>query len=90
MPAGRPKGALNKKTKETVKRIINSGLTPLDYMMSVVQDESFDPEFRMEAAKAAAPYVHSKRVAVEGRPAEFSEPMTETIGSSLPDFVRAN
>lgn len=33
---------------------------PLDYMLSLLRDESLDTAQRFEAAKAAAPYVHAR------------------------------
>ena len=47
----------------TAKReaeIAASGLTPLDYMLSVLRDDNADPKDRRWAAAAAAPYVHSR------------------------------
>lgn len=58
--AGRPAGAPNKRTAEQVEAIEASGLTPLQYLTSVYQDEKADEAKRIDAAKAAAPYVHAK------------------------------
>ncbi len=58
--AGRKAGQRNKKTAELVAAIAASGLTPLEYMLSVMRDESLDPKERMVAAQGAAPYTHSK------------------------------
>jgi hypothetical protein len=58
--AGRPKGAQNKATAEREAKIAASGLTPLDYMLALLRDESRDEAQRFEAAKAAAPYVHPR------------------------------
>lgn len=38
---------------------------PLDYMLSMLRDETLEPTARFEAAKAAAPYVHAKLANVE-------------------------
>jgi hypothetical protein len=38
---------------------------PLDYMLSLLRDEGLDRDTRMDAAKAAAPYVHAKLASVE-------------------------
>lgn len=38
---------------------------PLDYMLSVLRDESQPMESRMDAAKNAAPYVHSRLSSTE-------------------------
>ncbi|MDB5607800.1 MAG: hypothetical protein JWP25_4700 [Bradyrhizobium sp.] len=42
-----------------------SGITPLEYMLGVLRDSSKDSEARMDAAKAAAPYVHARLAAIE-------------------------
>ena len=73
--AGRKKGSPNKKTAETIAKVELTGITPLDYMLnamrrpyprgaSVAQKIAID-ELRFEAAKAAAPYVHSKLATVQ-------------------------
>ncbi|WNJ88476.1 hypothetical protein [Bosea sp. 685] len=43
----------------------DGGLTPLDYMLTMLRDESLEPKARFEIAKAAAPYVHAKLATVE-------------------------
>lgn len=63
--AGRKPGVPNKRTAEKTAEIEASGLTPLDYLLSVMRDELLDREARVDAAKAAAPYVHAKLAAVE-------------------------
>ena len=63
--ARRPPGAKNRKTVETQAAIEASGMTPLDYMISVMRDERNDLRTRLEAAHHAAPYVHSKLTASE-------------------------
>lgn len=42
-----------------------SGLMPLEFMLSVLRDEAQPMESRMDAAKAAAPYVHAKLSSTE-------------------------
>ncbi len=63
--AGRKAGLPNKKTAQRTAEIEASGLTPLDYMLAILRDETLSTEDRFEAAKAAAPYVHPKLAAVE-------------------------
>lgn len=63
--AGRKPGVPNKRTAEKAAEVEASGLTPLDYMLSILRDESVAAGDRFEAAKAAAPYVHAKLAAVE-------------------------
>jgi hypothetical protein len=43
-----------------LEAIAASGLTPLDYMLSVMRDEKVEAHRRDEMAKAAAPYVHPR------------------------------
>jgi len=62
--AGRRKGSRNRRTRETVAAV-KQGLTPLEYLMSVYQDPAVEIEHRIEAAKAAAPYVHPRLSTVQ-------------------------
>lgn len=57
---GRKKGVPNKASIARQKAVESSGLTPLEYMLSVMRDESAEPMRRDDAAKAAAPYIHPK------------------------------
>lgn len=61
--AGRPKGAKNKTTllREAAAKF---GIVPLDYLLSIMVDESQPYELRLYAAKAALPYCHPKLAAV--------------------------
>jgi hypothetical protein len=65
--AGRPSGLRNKKTMEQVAAVQESGITPLDYMLSVMRAPSGTVEdaVRLDAAKAAAPYVHPRLSTVD-------------------------
>lgn len=72
---GRQKGSRNKRTEAQAAAIENSGLTPLDYMLTVLRDPKQDIDLRMEAARSAAPYVHPKLANIEltgkdGKPLE--------------------
>lgn len=73
--AGRKPGAATTKTREIANKASEAGITPLEYILSVMRSEP--PEglegpqllsahmLRFEAAKAAAPYIHPKLSAVE-------------------------
>jgi hypothetical protein len=61
--SGRPPGAVNKVTAETRQAAVESGQTPLEYMLSVMRDPSEFPERRDRMAIAAAPYLHAKVLA---------------------------
>ncbi len=63
--AGRKKGVPNKRTQEVQAAVEASGLSPLDYMLGVMRNTAAEPRERLNAAVAAAPYVHAKLSAVE-------------------------
>ena len=58
--AGRKPGTINRFSKDLLEKASQSGLLPVDYMLGVMRDESLDSRLRIDAAKAAAPYVHQK------------------------------
>lgn len=65
--AGRPKGARNRPKSimpafEPVPAVISAGVTPLEYMLSVMRDGDADPTRRDRMAIAAAPFCHSRIV----------------------------
>lgn len=62
---GRQKGSRNKRTEAQAVAIETSGLTPLDYMLTVLRDPKAEDDLRMEAARSAAPYVHPKLANIE-------------------------
>lgn len=63
--AGRKPGQSTKMNEEARKRALEGGTSPLDYMLAQMRDEGNSRELRMDAAKAAAPYVHARLAAVE-------------------------
>lgn len=63
--AGRPAGAANVKTREIANAAAAADVTPLSYLLSVMLDEENTPAVRMDAAKAAAPFVHPRLSSVE-------------------------
>lgn len=63
--AGRPAGAVTKRTREMAEKATEQGLTPLDFMLSMLRDDTKDIKDRMWAAEKAAPYVHAKLASVE-------------------------
>lgn len=63
---GRPKGAYNKASKAQIDRMTADGqLTPLEYLASIYQNGAEDVRLRIDAAKAAAPYVHARLAQTE-------------------------
>ena len=55
---GRQKGAVDKIKREAI--LAAQGITPLDYMLGIIRNEQEDKTVRLDAAKAAAPYVHAR------------------------------
>jgi hypothetical protein len=58
--AGRKPGAATRMNEEARAAALESGISPLDYMLGLLRDEGEDKLVRFEAAKAAAPYVHAR------------------------------
>lgn len=63
--SGRKAGSKTKKTAEIAVRAAEQGLTPLEFMLNILRDETQPSHDRFEAAKAAAPFVHPRLAAVE-------------------------
>lgn len=63
---GSRKGRPNKATAAKAAAIADSGLTPLDYLLDVMRNGE-DALQRMDAAKAAAPYVHPRLASLEAK-----------------------
>jgi len=63
--AGRPKGAISKKTQALQEAVASSGMTPLQYMLKVMRNPKATADRRDRMAAAAAPYVHSKLASIE-------------------------
>jgi hypothetical protein len=64
--AGRKPGTANVLSRAVANGYAaDGGLTPLDYMMEVLRDKQLPGDVRLDAAKAAAPYVHPRLNAIE-------------------------
>lgn len=63
--AGRKPGASTKINEEARKAAAEGGLMPLDYLLAIMRDDMQSQPDRVDAAKAAAPYVHAKLSTVE-------------------------
>jgi hypothetical protein len=61
--AGRKPGSRLKRTREIADAIALQGITPLDYLMTIVRSSPGTPE-ALDAAKAAAPYMHPRLTSV--------------------------
>jgi hypothetical protein len=58
--AGRKAGVPGKSKAKLIEAVTATGITPLQFLLSEMRDESLPRDDRMTAAIAAAPYVHSK------------------------------
>ena len=63
--SGPKKGAISRITAELVERLIASNQTPVELMVQLMQDTTRDVAFRLDAAKAVAPYMHAKLSSIE-------------------------
>lgn len=62
--AGRKPGGINRFSRDLLEKAVQSGKLPVDYMLEVMRDKSLDSRLRIDAAKAAAPYIHQKLSAI--------------------------
>lgn len=63
--SGRKQGQTIKRTREIAEAAISGGITPLEYLLLVLRDETEERAVRLDAAKASAPYIHPKLSSVE-------------------------
>lgn len=77
--AGRKKGTPNKATQAQRKAVQEAGITPLDYLLSVMRDETADQALRIDCAHKAAPYVHPKLSSVDHKSTDGSIQMPSVI-----------
>jgi hypothetical protein len=63
--ASRKRGSVARIDAEAREKALNSGETPLDFLLSAMRDENRDFRVRLDAAKAAAPYCHARLSSTE-------------------------
>jgi hypothetical protein len=63
-PLGKAIGTKRKVTAKMERKIALSGLTPLEFMLRTLRDETAEAEDRKWAAQNAAPYVHPRLSAI--------------------------
>jgi hypothetical protein len=61
----RPMGARNRISEEAREKALAGGMTPLQFLLATMRDESRPIERRLAAATAAAPYSHARLTAVQ-------------------------
>lgn len=70
--AGRKVGAATEKTREIADKAATEGMLPLEYLLKIMRDEGADEARRVDAAKAAAPYVHAKLSTIDHKTTDGS------------------
>ena len=80
--AGRKKGGANRINDEARKKALEDGLSPLEYLLGVMRDIRQDDARRLDAAKAAAPYVHA-RLANVAHTGEIDSKITVNINKRV-------
>lgn len=63
--AGRKPGAATKLDEMARQRAAATGELPLDFLLKAMRDECNEFAVRLDAAKAAAPYIHARLSSVE-------------------------
>jgi hypothetical protein len=63
--SGRKKSGANRLDTKARQQAMESGITPLEYMLGVMRAPGSTDDQRMEAAKGAAPYVHARLAHIE-------------------------
>lgn len=63
--SGRKRTGANKLDTIARKAAMETGITPLEFMLAILRNEANSDAVRMEAAKAAAPYVHARLAHIE-------------------------
>jgi len=63
--AGRRPGSVSKLDAEARMKAMAGGMMPLHYLLGIMRDENQDARWRLDAAKAAAPYCHARLSATE-------------------------
>jgi hypothetical protein len=85
---GRQKGVRNKATAKREAEIAATGLTPLEYLLSIVRNPRAKAATRIDAAKSAAPYVHPKLSSIAMQVAgDADNPLKHTMEATV-RFVR--
>jgi hypothetical protein len=90
--AGRPKGALGKRTRELLVRAKAEALEfPVDRLLRRMNDASLPEDYRDQLASLVAPYTAPRlsAVSITKRPVEMTdEEITRLIGMTEEDMLR--
>lgn len=77
--AGRKPGAINRATRAAKEMAEATGEMPLAFMLNRMRDELAPMADRMDMAKAAAPYVHSKLTSIDHQSSDRSMSPSPTV-----------
>lgn len=76
--AGRKPGSITRKTREIAEAALKDGMTPLEFMLNRMRDETAPMADRQDMAKSAAPFIHPKLSSIEASiDATFEERVSE-------------
>jgi len=77
---GRPKGSINKRNTGIILAQ-RDGVSPVEFLLSVMDDTKNELHVRMDAAKSAAPYCHQRlaQLAVEHKGEVFVNKVEHVI-----------
>jgi hypothetical protein len=88
--AGRPAGSVNRRSAEVIAKALAEGITPVEFMLKLMRDDTADPKERAWAAEKSAPYLHPRPAPLE-RTVEIDLPDTSTIdgiGQALDKIIQ--
>lgn len=88
--AGRKPGQVashRKLANEVTTRAVGEGMTPLSFMLDIMRDVTEDKARRLDAAKAAAPFVHPKLANIEHSGDKDKPVVMEHIGLEANAFT---
>jgi len=82
--AGRKKGGANRVTQKAIEQAKETGILPLDYLLSVMRDAEANKSQRIDCAKAAAQYLHAKLQPIDGNGSSAQRVVAEGVFSWQP------
>jgi hypothetical protein len=77
--AGRKLSSVSKLDAEARKKVLEGGITPLDFLIAVMRDNHQDFRVRLDAAKTAAPYCHARLASTELSGESIEPAETKTV-----------
>jgi Family of unknown function (DUF5681) len=86
-PKGRPRGSLNKRTRTLLEAAKAGGEMPLDFLLRLMRDSHSPMARRLEAAKAAAPFLHPKLSAIDAKLSSVAGDPSAEIDKIRIEFV---